>query len=729
MLTRLQQWLDQLQLDPDKTSLRRLLPITNVLLVLLVIAGVSISAVGLIRKLANEQGVTQVQLAGITAREELRRLSEDALKQARSMANDASLRRVVREDPAQALLLLKRACATAGMDTCALIQGEQLLAQTSEQLSVPDWSGIITAAREQGERFSAVPAEQVAVMGASAVVIPGSVPPQPALPAALTAITAEQPPSAAVRLYVLRHLDQPLASSLAERVGLPVQLLNYKAFGKAATDAYSGLHSAALSDGRYAAERIDDREVFAASVPVFASTGEAIALLKVELSTNDIDTNARDLIRRLFITALLVGALAIAISLLLGQLVARPLQALTNAASRLAQGDFSTSIPRGGPAEIGVLSRTMEDMRRNLVDLTGALRRREAEAQAVLSGTLEGVFAVDKQRVITYLNPQGARMLGLKVDEAIGKFCGDVLKPCVDKLGNRPCDSLCPILQARISNNAQAAEALQLSDGRITRAVITSAGPVDGLQVQVMRDETELEAIRRARDSVLANISHEFRTPLAAQLASIELLLDGLEQMPTQQTRELVLSLERSTQRLTSLIDNLLESVRIESGQLSIRQQSVSLHEVVLDAQALVGSLLVQRGQQLQIDVPEDLPQVAGDEMRLTQVFVNLLANACKYAPENSVVRVGAEMQGEQLCAPQLCAWVEDEGPGVTEAQLGSIFDRFSRGPEQEPEPGGLGLGLWIVKSIIERHGGQITAMRTAEHRTRFSLTLPVSQA
>ena len=103
--------------------------------------------------------------------------------------------------------------------------------------------------------------------------------------------------------------------------------------------------------------------------------------------------------------------------------------------------------------------------------------------------------------------------------------------------------------------------------------VITSAAPVGGLQVQVMRDETELEAVRRARDSVLANISHEFRTPLSAQLASVELLLDGLDGMPRERLGELLQSLQRGTLRLTRLIDNLLESVRIESGQLGIRHQ------------------------------------------------------------------------------------------------------------------------------------------------------------
>jgi K+-sensing histidine kinase KdpD len=251
--------------------------------------------------------------------------------------------------------------------------------------------------------------------------------------------------------------------------------------------------------------------------------------------------------------------------------------------------------------------------------------------------------------------------------------------------------------------------------------VITSSSIVDGLQVQVIRDETELEAVRRARDTVLANISHEFRTPLAAQLASIELLLEGMETLEPAQQKELVMSLERGALRLTRLIDNLLESVRIESGQLNIRHQSVDLAEVVEDAQALIGSLLTLRRQTLEVTLPEDLPYVEGDKPRLTQVFVNLLANANKFAPDGSTVRIGAEVADGHMLT-----WVEDEGPGPESGESEAIFARFQRGSGEEPEPGGLGLGLWIVKSIIDRHTGTITLVRTEQGRTRFTITLPI---
>jgi signal transduction histidine kinase/HAMP domain-containing protein len=524
---------------------------------------------------------------------------------------------------------------------------------------------------------------------------------------------------AGMHVYVVRRLDQKLARALSGQVGAEIRLIDYRAYTSGPLTAFTPLYAAALADGHSAVQRIDAQDVYACAVPVFASSGEAIALIEALLPTSAVDAPTRHLVHKLLVTALILGALAVFAGLILGELVAGPVRALTAAATRLGAGDFSASIPPGGAAEVGALARTMETMRRNLIDLTSTLRRREAEAQAVLSGIVEGVYAVDKSRIIRYLNPQAARLLGVTPEQAVGRFCGDVLQPRNED-GRRPCDFRCPILQARSAGSAKAVEHLGAGPGEPRTAVITSSAQVEDLQVQVIRDETELEAVRRTRDSVLANISHEFRTPLAAQLASIELLLAGLEQLPAAQQRELVTSLERGTLRLTQLIDNLLESVRIESGQLGIRQQSVALAEVVEDARALVGPLLAQRRQTLALSLPDDLPLLPGDKPRLTQVFVNLLANANKFAPEDSTVRIGAEARPGQVLA-----WVEDEGPGPAASDGEALFARFRRGGGAEPEAAGLGLGLWLVKSIIERHSGSVAFERTAAGRTRFTLTLP----
>jgi signal transduction histidine kinase len=695
MLERLRQLVARLRFDPRKAGLGWSLAAINFAIVLVVVTGISISAIGKLRDLADEQGKARVQLAGAIAREDLRRIGEDTLSAARILAERPALVRLLSENPKAIPPLLRRFCQTDTTDACAVFDGDVLLAEAGA--TIP-WSDVFTANSEQGERFMAVPE------GA----------PFPLL-GAVTTVTNRP----GIRVFIVRFLDPEMAAVMSMHVGLEVRLLNYRTYTGAAVDHFTPLHSAGLADGRSAVQRIEPDDVYASSFPVFASTGEAIALIETRLPAADIDNSASRLTRRLLITAIVLSLLAVLAGVVLGQLVAAPVQALTDSAVRLGQGDFSTSIPSGGPAEVGALARTMEDMRRNLVDLTGTLRRQEAEARAVLTGIVEGVFAVDKNRTIRYLNPQAARLLNVKAEEAVGRFCGDVLKPCNEN-GRRLCDVNCPILQARAEGSAKSVERLQIEERGVRTTVITSSDISEGLQVQVIRDETELEAVRRARDTVLANISHEFRTPLAAQLASIELLNEGLTTMEPANQRELVQSLERGTLRLTQLIDNLLESVRIESGQLAIRRQSVDLAAVVDDVKTLIGSLLVQRNQAFEVNLPEDLPPVEGDAQRLTQVYLNLIANASKFAPESSTIRVGASAEGNRVTT-----WVEDEGPGMSLDAGDSIFDRFRRGPEVEPEPGGLGLGLWIVKSIVDRHGGEIRAERTAEGRTRFSVTLP----
>jgi signal transduction histidine kinase len=686
-----------LRFDPSATRLSWLLAAINVALVLLVLIGISLSAIGLLRDLGDEQALGRVQLAGATAREELRRASEDTLTTVRDLASRPTIGRLLSEEaPTDIVQVLRRTCETSGVDSCAVVIGREVVAASGTD--VP-WPQVLAARAEQGERFLVAPSGMTtALLGATAPI-------------------ANHPDA---QILVIRWLGSELAHRLTTRAGLEVRFVSYRVFSQAPDDAFARLHAAGLADGRSSVARINDPDIYASSYPVFASTGEAIALIETRLPAGELHSSVSRLVRRLLLTAGVLGIVAVFVGLLLGRRVAGPVRELTDAAVRLGHGDFSTSIPVRGAAEVGQLANTMEEMRRNLVELTTALRRRDAEARAVLGGIVEGVFAVDDTRRIRFLNPQAEKLLAVKSEDAIGRFCGDVLKPCLVD-GLRPCDTHCPILEARAAGSARAVELLSPTDASPRTTVITSAAPAEGLQVQVIRDETELEAVRRARDSVLANISHEFRTPLAAQLASIELLRDGIDTMGAEPRRDLLRALEHGAMRLTRLIDNLLESVRIESGQLGIRRQTVALAEIVDDAQALVGSLMVQRHQTLAAELPADLPTIDGDGPRLTQVLVNLLANASKFAPDASTVRVGAESDGKIVSI-----WVEDEGSGVAEDERGLIFDRFRRGTEDEPEPGGLGLGLWISKSIVERHGGTIAVSRTPENRTRFTITLPL---
>jgi len=164
--------------------------------------------------------------------------------------------------------------------------------------------------------------------------------------------------------------------------------------------------------------------------------------------------------------------------------------------------------------------------------------------------------------------------------------------------------------------------------------------------------------------------------------------------------------------------------VRLEAGVAAIRRSPVQLDEVVEDAVESTTPLLRQRSQSIEVELPWPLPPLLGDATRLTQVFVNLLANANKYAPEGSTIRVGGSVRdGHAL------VWVEDDGPGLPPEATRNLFERFVRGRSaagDEPEAGGMGLGLWIARSIVERHGGTLQPQGEGPG-TRMCVVLPLA--
>jgi signal transduction histidine kinase len=657
--------------------------------------------VGSLRDLAEAEALTRVELATAAAREGLRQNTEDLLTAARILGERPTLQRLLGGATNDALLpYLMRYCEGAALDACGIFAGPEPLAVTKSEI---DWARVLTAAAEQGERFLvAGAAENTPIAGGQAAVIE----------------------HAGVTVVTIRRMDGRLAARLSERTGLAIGIVDYDSFHPG-EGPLALINSDALSRNEAVAAYIATLDSYAASLPVAAATGETVALLQAVLPAGQIMEPVSGIAWRMLGVAMLIALLATGGALLIGRYWISAIARLTDAARRLGSGDLAASFPSGGGKELTILGTTMEEMRRNLVDLTAELRRREAQAQAVLGGIIEGVYAVDAQRRIRFLNPQAERLLKVSSAQAHGAFCGDVLKPQRDAEGRRPCEHSCPILEARRVGSGRAVEqVMPVPDESARRVVIASAAPVDadGLQVQVLRDETELEAVRRTRDTVLANISHEFRTPLAAQLASIELLSDGLGTLGLDEQRALVSSLQRGTQRLTWLIDNLLESVRIEAGQLAIRHQDVLFDDVIVAARELIEPLIEQRGQRIEVQLEGEIPVIRGDQQRLTQVVVNLVANASKFGPPQGTIWIGA-----RAASPAgLELWVEDAGVGPGNPGDAALFAQFRRaGGEKDPDESGLGLGLYIVRSIVERHGGSVRLLRTPAARTRAEVRLP----
>jgi signal transduction histidine kinase len=563
-----------------------------------------------------------------------------------------------------------------------------------------EWSELAGARATQGERFALAPRAGGAPLLGAAAAVSG----QPGL-----------------ELWVLQALDAGALAEAGRQAGASIRAQNISSYRAPDADPLTPLHSHALASSAPAVARVPALASYAASVVISNALGEPVALVDALLPAAEFDRTAASYRRAVILATLVVAALAALAGAYGARWIAAPVVRLAAMARRIGQGDFSQAVPSVVPAELQSLAHAMDDMRQDLVELTSRLRQRETEARAIIEGVVEGVFVTDEQRVVRYANSQFLRMLQLPAEQVLGRFCGDLLYPGVAPEA-RPCERDCPILAARGGGATRYAERLRLTDGSTRQVLVSSAPPAAGRQVQLLRDETELEAVRRARDSVLGNISHEFRTPLAAQLAAIELLREGITGLDTSQQLHLLANVERGGLRLMRLVDNLLESVRIESGQLAIRKQQLDVELAAREAVTLLEPLLQQSGLRVELALePLAGSPVEGDSLRLQQVFVNLLANAIKYAPAGSVVRIGG-----RLLPGQLEAWVEDEGPGLPAGDPVTLFERFRRGDGDEPDSPGLGLGLWIVRSIIERHAGTVHAERTAAGRTRFAFTLPL---
>lgn len=684
-----------------RLRLSTLLITINVGLLLLAVTGVAFVAVRLLRRLADEQALARVGQAGTSARNAIHLSGQEVQSDAHLLAERPTLLRLLQANDIGSLTtFLTQFQQTSQLDGGVVILNNEIIAQSGVSL---DWEAIWVAHyQDQDYFFHGQSGGGPLILG--------------------TQIAIPSLPGGTVLVAIL--LDDAFSRQISEEIGLPVKILEPQSATASAPLAI--LRVQALDTGELVTARLDAPERYLAVLSLRAPTGQVAGLIETELSASDIARSLNRLSETLVMLTIGVVALAALVSFLLGRRLGQPLQRLTSAAARIGHGDLTTPISTAPSAEIGTLATTLEEMRRQLLQLTANLQRQQTESNAIINGISEGVFTVDRERRFQYLNPQAAVMLGVTAEAVMGRFCGDVLNP--QGPGDiRPCEEQCPIIHARFRAGARATEHLRLKSGQRRTVVITSAPPASGdlRQVQVMRDETEVEVTRRLRDAVLANISHEFRTPLSAQLASIELLLDQLPGLTVDQIGELVLSLQRGTLRLTQLIDNLLESVRIEAGYYTIRHQQVSIDDVIEQALELTRPLLNQRDQEVVVELPYPLPPLLGDASRLTQVFVNLLANANKFAPPGSTIQIGGVVENETVTV-----WVEDQGAGLPSPNTTLLFVPFVRASVslEEPESGGVGLGLWIVKSIVERHGGRVDAQSSASG-TRMSVTLPRKQA
>lgn len=267
-----------------------------------------------------------------------------------------------------------------------------------------------------------------------------------------------------------------------------------------------------------------------------------------------------------------------------------------------------------------------------------------------------------------------------------------------------------------------ATAAQQMERGDYTRRVETrSRDEVGQLAVAFNRMAGELENVEHLRRDLVANVSHELKTPISALRAHLENLLDGVER-PEPETLQVMLA---QSERLGRLVDQLLELSRLESGDVPMRRESLPLRPLVARVLSEIKVTRANRDVDLAELVPDDLPPVFADPERVHQVLFNLLDNAVRFTPAGGRITVTASRRNGSIDVT-----VADTGPGIEPEHLPRLFERFYRVDQaRSRDDGGTGIGLAIARSVVEAHGGRIWAESELGRGSTFTFELPVADA
>jgi two-component system phosphate regulon sensor histidine kinase PhoR len=432
-------------------------------------------------------------------------------------------------------------------------------------------------------------------------------------------------------------------------------------------------------------------------------------------------------LRERLLTSLAVGGATSAIGVVVvSAWIARglnaPLHDLVRAAERIADGDGQPRVAVGEHGEVAVLGRTFNQMSVRLGARIAELEEDRHQLRTILSGMVEGVVALDAEQRVVFVNERARQLLELSAPPPVGRRFWEVVR-------QRP---LLDVVQRALERPEASREEINWS-GSSPRSLTVHAARLPGAPprgaVLVLHDTSELRRLERLRQEFVANVSHELKTPLSVIKACVETLLDGA--VEDRSARGLFLErIEEQSNRLYQLILDLLSLAKIESGEELYEFGPVSVSVIVEECLTRHRTRAEARGQTLTVanppgrDAPADA-SVWADEDAYDQIVDNLVDNALKYTPEGGAIRVGWTRSDGQVHLE-----VADNGIGIPEPDLPRIFERFYRVDRaRSREMGSTGLGLSIVKHLVQSQHGTVRAVSRLGQGTVFTVSLPEATA
>jgi two-component system, NtrC family, sensor histidine kinase KinB len=422
--------------------------------------------------------------------------------------------------------------------------------------------------------------------------------------------------------------------------------------------------------------------------------------------------------RQMYVLLIAGVVIGLGFMLLAGRWVLRPLSVLTRSAQEMAHGNLDLVVPVSSQDEVGALSEAFNEMAAAVREFRRSDRakahRLQKATQAAFNSLPDAIAVVDMDGLIEVATGTAREVFGMKPGTPIAllpdSWVDELYRDVIRKGRQAETEKEHAVIQ-RFMNGVECyfrPRGIPIVDER---------GQLTGVVV-LMQDVTLLRQQDEMKRGVISTVSHQLKTPLTSLQMAIHLLLTEKVGPVIPKQAELLVVARDESDRLQTIIDNLLDLSRMESGKMRMSFEALSPSTLVLEGVEPFRRPAQDRGILLTTDVPPELPAVRADSRQLGYVFSNLLSNALKFTPPGGRIAVSVADGGDYTSFS-----VTDSGKGIPTAYRERIFEKFTEIPGEEGEKG-AGLGLSIVREIILAHGGEITVESAAGEGAAFTFTL-----
>ncbi len=452
------------------------------------------------------------------------------------------------------------------------------------------------------------------------------------------------------------------------------------------------------------------------ALPVAAPDGETLGVLRWAAPVREVAGVTANLARQIALLVMGSGLLLAGLVVWVRERNAAVVNRLTNKMESALVNDFEGHVLTARDDEIGQLTRATNRLIDKYRKATKRRSREKDRLNTLLMHMSSGALMLNDTGRVRLINPAAAALLRTTQEQALRQSFVQVVWD----------HRIAEVWQRSVRSGSEENESIELGPDRFVRVTATPfMGGSDSGYLVIMQDLTSQRRLEKIRRDFVSNVSHELRTPLASMGALVDTLRDGALEDPPAAHRFLE-RMEIEVDKMTQMVQELLELSRIESGQQPLRLNPVAVSHFVQPALDRLATQAERAGVRLQSDFSAPTPRVIADVERMQQVVINLVHNAIKFTPKGGEILVTAfATPGERASAT---VSVRDTGIGIPDADQPRIFERFYK-TDRSRSSGGTGLGLAIAKHTVQAHGGRIWVESRDGEGSTFSFTLPADDS